>query len=111
MKTLNLEFDTADLQLKPEAGVVPGAVELSRRIINVVIMQYSEQRGGFIKAERGQAYWLREALEKAAATEAKTIDIPDDVFGFLRKVFREVKMPPDRILQMVEQRLDEVKYD
>lgn len=111
MKALNLEFDITDLQLKPEAGVVPTAIELSRRIIQVVIMQYSEQRGGLIKAERNQSYWLRKELEKAAATEIKILEIPDDIFGFLRKVFREVKMPPDKILEKVEANLDAVKME
>ena len=113
MKSLNLDFNTEGLQLKPEAGgVVPSASELSRRIINIVIMNYSDQRGGLVKLERNQAYWLREALEKAVATEQKTLeDIPADIVGFLRKVFREVKMPPDRILEAVEQNIDAVKME
>ena len=112
-KTLNLDFDTTDLQLKPEAGgTIPNAIELSRRIIQIVIMNYSDQRGGLIKMERSQAYWLRKELEKAAATEQKELkDIPSDIVGFLRKVFREVKMPPDRILEAVEKNIDEIPVD
>lgn len=107
-KQLNLDFDTKDIQLKPEAGGTPTAIELSRRIIQVVIMNYSDQRGGLIKAERNQAYWLRKELEKATATETKILEVPDDIMGFLRKVFREVKMPPDAILQKVEDNIDSV---
>jgi len=110
-KQLNLDFETKDLGLKPEAGAIPSAVELSRRIINVVIMQYSEQRGGLIKAERAQAYWLRDALEKAAATDVKVLEAPNDVVGFLRKVFREVRMAPDKLLEIVEANVDKIKMD
>lgn len=74
-------------------------------------MNYSDQRGGLSKVERNQVYWLRENLEKAVATEIKTLEVPDDIFGFLRKVFREVKMTPDKILQRVEANIDAVKMD
>lgn len=111
MRQLNLDFDTSDLEIKPEAGVVPSALELSRRIIIVVINQYSEQRGGLIKAERNQSYWLRKELEKAVATEIKVLELPDDVCGFLRKVFREVKMPPDKLLEKVENNIDAINMN
>lgn len=113
-KQLNLEFDTSDLQLKGEApdNLPPSSIELSSRVINTMVMQYSEQKGGgLIKVERSQAYWLRENIEKAVATEVKIIEIPDDVFGFLRKVCREVRMDPNKLLQRVEANIDAVKMD
>ncbi len=112
MKVLSLEFDTSDLQLKAEGEAgIPKSMELTKRIIIVAVRQYADQqRGGVMKLERNQSKWLYENLEKAAACEDKTIEIPDDVFGFLRKVFRETPLPPmDKILDRVEANIDAVK--
>ena len=111
-KTLNLEFVTDDLALKPEAGVVPTAIELSKRIIVIAVRQYADQHQGLLKVERKQSKWLYDELEKAAAIEMKTLDIPDDIFGFLRKVFRETKLPVmDKILDRVESNIDAVMME
>ncbi len=112
MKQLKLDFDTAGMEIKPEAGgVVPGSIEISRRCIMVVIHTYAEQKGGLIRIERKQTAWIRAELEKAVATEMKVLEMPDDVSGFLRMVFREVKMPPDRLLEAVEKNIDAIKMD
>jgi len=113
MKQLNLDFDVTDLNLKAEAtGEAPKAIELTRRIIVIAVRQYSEQSRGLLKIERGQAKWLQDNLEKAIATDILTLDVPDDVFGFLRKVFRETKLPAmDHILSRVEANIDAVKND
>jgi hypothetical protein len=112
MKSMNLIFDTKELGLKPEAGGDPAsAQELSRRVVGFAIAQYTEQRGGLIKQERSQAYWLRKELEKTAATNAATLEMPDDVSGFLRKVFREVKLAADLIIEKVEANVDAIKME
>ena len=110
MRQLNLDFDVTGLGLKPEAnGETPKAIELSRRIIIIAVRQYSEQHGGLLKVERGQAKWLQDNLEKAVAIDVKIVDIADDVFGFLRKVFRDTRLPAmDHILSMVEANIDAV---
>lgn len=114
MKILNLEFDTSDLNLKPEPpdNKTPNAIELSKRIICVAVREYGAQHNGLLKPERKQARWLHDELEKASATEMKTIEVPPDIFGFLRKVFRETRLPAmDKILDRVEANIDSVKVE
>jgi len=112
-KILKLDFDTADLKLKPEPpeNKVPTAPELSRRIIGNMIFMYTEQHQGLIKMERNQAYWLQGNLKIAVEAGDQVIELPDDVCGFLRKIFRETKASPDRIMELVEGNLDAVKME
>lgn len=113
MKTLNLEFKTEDLHLKPEGEAgVPTSIELSKRIIIFVIREYCAQVHNVLKPERKQARWLYDELEKAAATELKTIELPDDICGFLRKVFRETRLPAmDPTVDRIEKNIDDIKMD
>ena len=109
-KILSLTFDTADLKLKPEPpeNKAPTATELTRRIIGNMIYMYSEQARGLTKIERGQAYWLQDNLKTASEGGQLELSLPDDVFGFLRKLFRDTKANPDKILQCVERNIDNV---
>ena len=109
-KVLKLDFPTDDLKLKPEPpeNKVPTAPELMRRIIGNIIFMYTQQKEGLIKMERNQAYWLQGNLKAATEKQALTLEIPDDVFGFLRKIFRETKASPDKLMEMVEGNIDAV---
>lgn len=113
-RVLSLEFDTSDLNLKPEPpdNVLPTAIELSKRIIIVAVREYGAQHNGLLKPERKQAKWLHDELEKASATELKSIEVPPDIFGFLRKVFRETRLPAmDKAFDRCEQNIDDVKVE
>ena len=112
-KVLKLDFATAGLQLKPEPpeNKTPSATELTRRIIGNIIFMYTEQRNGLMKIERSQAYWLQGNLKEASEQKLLELEIPDDVFGFLRKIFREVKASPDKLMECVEGNIDSVKME
>lgn len=119
MKLFSLVFKTDDLNLEKEVGdVIPTAQELTKRIVIVAVREYaktkSQNRGsnvpGLLKPERKQSVWLSEELEKAAATELKELELPDDIAGFIRKVFRETPLPAmDRILDRVEVNVDNIR--
>ena len=108
MKTLSLEFEMNDLKLQ-EPDLKLGSAEFMKRVIASAVMQYSDQHNGIGKLERNQAYWLRETLERAVKDDMKEVEIADDVFGFLRKVFRDTRLIPDKILERVERNIDAVK--
>lgn len=115
-KLFKLDFDTTELKLKPETDkdgkvITPTPTELTRRIIGNMIYLYSEQKGGLLKLERNQTYWLQGALKKASEDKLTEIDLPDDIMGFLRKIFRETRAIPDLILQRVEENIDAVKME
>ena len=112
-KVLTLTFDTTELKLKgePPENKVPTTQELTRRIICNVLYMFAEQHQGLTKIERGQAYWLQNNLKVASDTKLLELEIPDDIFGFLRKIFREVKASPDKIMECVEKNIDEVKME
>ena len=118
-KILKLDFDTKELKLKGEApeNKPPSATELTRRIIGNMIFMYSEMTNmskrnqGLLKMERSQAYWLQSNLEIASKDKLLEIEIPDDVFGFLRKIFRDTPASPDKIMECVERNIDSVKVE
>lgn len=111
MKTLSLVFDTKDLSF-PGNKEKPSSPELSKRVIFLSIKLYGEQAhgGGLPKDDRALYYSLRENLDKIT-DDTKELELDDKVFGFIRKVFREAKLPIDRAVEAVEKNIEAVKMD
>ena len=115
MKTLSLEFDTTDLKLSPESPdkKLPTAAELSKRVLLLAVNQYSNQCRGLSKPERVLYYEIDKLLEPIGKDNLNIaeIEFSDEAFGFIRKVFRETRLPADRAVGLVEKNIDAVKMD
>lgn len=110
MKTLSLEFDTTDLKLSPESSEkkLPNATELSKRVLLLAVSLYSNQYRGLAKPERKLYYELTNILENTVKDNLKMVELSDEVFGFIRKVFREARLPVDKAIEAIEKNIDAV---
>ena len=110
MKILSLDFETTDITLHPDSPdkKLASTAELSKRVLLLAVHQYANQVGGLIKSERSLYYSIVKMLERAVKDDLKEIEFPDDIFGFIRKIFRETKLPVDKVIEAVEKNIDAV---
>jgi hypothetical protein len=108
MKKIKLMIDIAELELNEE-DKKKSPVEMSAIVIHNAVYTYSQQNRGLTKEERGQYYTLDFELDKAKKDNLEEIEVDDKICGFVRKCFRESKLTPTKLLQKVEQNIDNIE--
>jgi hypothetical protein len=109
VKTLNLMVSLEGLNF-PESEKDKPAQEYVSNVIKTTILVWAQQKQrGFTETDRRVYYKLCDALEKALADKAETVDLDDEYIGLIRKAFREAALMPDNLLRRVEENVTAVK--
>ena len=105
-KILDLVIDLNGLELPP-----PDKEKTSQELVAIVLhnIMYSYSKTGLKKDERKQYYKIVDALDKATKAKETSIELEDTSVGFLRKCQRDAAMAPNRLLQRVEDLIDNIK--
>jgi hypothetical protein len=107
MKTLELKLDIEKLNLGEE-GKKQSVQTIISNVIQNEILSYAQQTRGFNELERRQYYKIADALEESAKSNSETVNLDDDLMGFLRKCFRETKTIPNALMRQVEELVSQV---
>lgn len=113
MKTLYLEIDATPLKLTGDDAKRP-VQELYGNVVKNVILGWAQQnrrdprmQGGLAADDRKKFYKICDLFDVAIKDKAKSIELEDDISGFIKKCFREIVIQPDLLLRMVEETLME----
>jgi len=108
MKTLNLKIEVEDVF--KDTKEKPNITETFTNVILNSMLQFSQQKRGFTKKERIQYYRISKEFDKAVKESKESIEIDDELFGFIRKCFNDGSFTPNTLLERVEKNIDEVQY-
>jgi hypothetical protein len=108
MKKVPVIIDITDLNLGEEEKELTG-VDLFGNVIRQVILAYSKQINGLVKGERQQFYEIDTKLDLARVNNLEFIELEDNTCGFLRKCFREAKLNPNKLLEKVEEIINNIE--
>ena len=79
--------------------------KLAAHIIIGAMLSYSQQNKGILASERKQYYKITDELGKALDENKSEFPVNEQDFGFLRKIFREVKLVPNGLLKQIEDQI------
>jgi len=105
-KILSLVFEKEGLELSP-----PDKEKTTQELVSIVIhnIMYNFSKGGIKRSDRKQYYRIVDLLDKATKSKEDSVELDDDLVGFLRRCQNEALMAPNRLLQRVEELIEDIK--
>jgi hypothetical protein len=105
-KILSLEIEKEGLELPP-----PDKEKTAQELVSIVIhnIMYNYSKNGVKRQERKQYYKIVDLLEKATKAKQNSVELDDELVGFLRRCQNEALMAPNRLLQRVEELIEDIK--
>lgn len=107
--TINLkDINITEVELSEEDKTKPIAEITIPTIINTIV-GFANQQRGLLKPDRIVFYDLLPKLEETLKSKVEILEITDEECGFIRKCFRETRLPPTSMLEAVEKHFDNLK--
>lgn len=107
IKEMRLDLDYTGINLADEEKNMSN-IDLTSAVITNAIYNYAKQAGGLHQNERKQVYTIEKAIKN---NENGVVKIDSTDVGFLRKIFREVKLTPNSILEKVDTMIEEISKE
>lgn len=107
MKTLNLAFAEKGFQRAPE-DKDKTAQEITCIVVQNVVHNYAQQKGGFTQQERILWYKIEDKLRDALEKKPESIEFEDEQFGMIRKCFQNVKLAPNLLVRKLDELIEAV---
>lgn len=107
-KVLNLDVDMSTLDLNPKEKEM-NKLEIVAKVIENVCLGYSSQVKGLNKGDRTTFYALLNSLDSSVAQNNATLELDDQTVAFLRTCFKETKLNPTKLLELVEKNIENIK--